>query len=165
MRIRVLASLAVLSCSHGAAFAQCAPAPDSPAFFRNLTEQRAAAKVSHDRAFFEQLLSDKFELKGVDGKVTPKQAFIEAELAATHLAQKDRFYAIRNFRLLEHRKGFVIASYVMTEGPTAGAKLQATESWQREVYKVENGLWHLAAIETAPPELAPPGDSTTAGAP
>ena len=52
--------LLLLPFSQAPAFAQCAPAPDSPYFFRNLAEQRAEAKLTEDRAFFESLLSEEF---------------------------------------------------------------------------------------------------------
>jgi hypothetical protein len=153
MRIAPVALLILLSWP-AAAFAQCAPAPDSPYFFRNLSQQRAQAKISVDRHFYEQLLSATFAIKGPDGKVIPREAFIDGELAATHGAHQQRYFSIRNFRLLEHRRGFVVANYLLTEGTKGGGETHASQFWLREIYKVEDGKWRLAAIEPTAPQPA-----------
>lgn len=154
MRWGTLGIAVVLAGWHAGAFAQCAPAPDSPYFFRNLTEQRAEAKISDDRGFFESLLSDSFEKRANDGHVVPKQTFIETELASNQLSPRKRFFAVRNFSLVEHRKGFVVASYLLTEGTTGGGETHATEHWFRDVYQVEDGKWRLASVESAQPASA-----------
>lgn len=51
--------------------------------------------------------------------------------------------AVRNFSLLEHRKGFVVASYELVKGGKG--------RWFRDVYRVEAGKWRLASSEAAPP--------------
>jgi hypothetical protein len=139
---------------HADAFGQCAPAPDSPYFFRNLTELRAAAKISGDRDFFENLLSETFEKRATDGRVVPKHAFIESEFASNQISSRKRFFVVRNFSLVEHRKGFVVASYLLTEGTTGGGETHATEHWFRDVYQVEVGKWRLAQVEAAQPATA-----------
>src|SRR5262245_52087189 len=143
MRWGVLGISVLMAGWHAGAFAQCAPAPDSPYFFRNLTEQRAEAKIADDREFYEKLLSEKFEQR-VDGQLVPKRAFIDGELAENPLSSRRRFFAVRNFTLVEHRKGFVVASYLITEGTTGDGETQATEHWFRDVYQVEDGKWRLA---------------------
>jgi hypothetical protein len=154
MRWGVLAISMLLAGWHTGASAQCAPAPDSPYFFRNLTQQRAEAKIADDRGFFEKLLSDKFEKHAADGAVLSKQTFIDGELAANRPAPGKPFFSVSNFSLLEHRKGFVVASYLLTEGTTGGGETRTTEHWFRDVYQVEDGKWRLASIETAPPATA-----------
>ena len=116
------------------ASAQCAPAPDSPYFFRDLTQHRAEARLAEDRAFFEKLLSATF---------ANRAAFIDGELAAEPAGEDKPVIAVRNFSLLEHRKGFVVTSYQLVEG-NAG-------HWFRDVYQVEDGQWRLASSEIAPP--------------
>ena len=153
MRWGVAAVSAMLAGWHASPFAQCAPAPDSPYFFRTLTEQRAEAKIADDRDFYERLLSEKFQQR-IDGQVVAKQAFIDVELASRELPSRKRFFAVRNFSLIEHRKGFVVASYLLTEGTTGGGETQATEHWFRDVYEVEDGQWRLSAVEAAQPATA-----------
>ena len=51
MRSRLAYLLLLLPFWQTPAFGQCAPAPDSPYFFRNLAEQRAEARLTEDRAF------------------------------------------------------------------------------------------------------------------
>ena len=117
------------------AFGQCAPGPDSSYFFRDLTQRRTAPRLSEDRAFFETLLSATF---------ANRAAYIDGEVAAAHRATRGKPpAAVRNFALLEHRKGFVVAKYQLVE---AGAA-----RWFRDVYQVEGGRWRLASSEIAPP--------------
>ncbi|HEV7608213.1 MAG TPA: hypothetical protein VGO61_12795 [Steroidobacteraceae bacterium] len=142
MRSRPCLVLLISVCWQPPTWAQCAPAPDSAYFFRNLAELRAEAKLAEDRSFYEGLLSEHFVTKDREGKALPKRAFIAKELAADHAAT--RYYAVRNFRLVEHRKGLAVANYLLVEGDT--------ESWRREVYEVEGGKWRLAAIEAGTPE-------------
>ena len=129
---------------HSTAFAQCAPAPDSAYFFRNLAELRAEAKLAENRSFYEGLLSEHFVATDQLGKPQPRLEFIENELAADRAAPHDRYYAVRNFRLIEHRKGLAVANYLLIEGQA--------ESWRREVYHVEDGKWRLVAVEPGMPE-------------
>ena len=114
--------------------AQCAPAPDSSYFFRDLTQRRAAAKLTEDRAFLEKLLSATF---------ANRAAFIDAELALGPDGPAKPGIAVRNFSLLEHRKGFVVASYQLVDGKA--------DRWFRDVYQVEGHEWRLASSEIAPP--------------
>jgi hypothetical protein len=114
--------------------AQCAPAPDSSYFFRNLTQQRADARLAEDRAFFEKLLSATF---------ANRNAFIDGELAADREPTAKLPAEVRDFSLLEHRKGFVVTSYQLVEGKIG--------HWFRDVYQVEDGKWRLASTGPAPP--------------
>ena len=132
------------------AIAQCAPAPDSPYFFRNLSEQRAEAKVAANPAVYEKLLSDTFLGHGLGGKQLSKREFIGAELAAPPSRAVRRFYAISNYTLLEHRKGYTVASYLLTEGMIGPGETHVVESQMREVYEVVDGQWRLASVEAAP---------------
>ena len=140
-----------------AAHGQCAPAPDSAYFFRNLSENRAEAKIADNRAYYDQLLSDSFVLKGRDGKQLARQEFIDAELAAGRAMGERPFFSIRDYTLLEHRKGHTVTRYRLVEGTTTGDATQAAEIWVHEVYEVLDGKWRLTAIELAP---GAPGDST-----
>lgn len=137
MRSR-LAFLLLLPLWHSPSFAQCAPAPDSPYFFRNLAEQRAEAKLASDRSFYESLLSEHF---------AGKEKFIEGELTTKHDPARKGFYAVRNFSLVEHRKGLAITSYLLVEGDIGEGKSNARETWQRETFEVEDGKWRLVSIE------------------
>src|SRR5215510_3469088 len=131
MRLRMAPFLLLLlPLWQSAAFAQCAPAPDSPYFFRNLAEQRAEAKLSADRGFYESLLSEKFSGKDHDGKALPRREFIDSELAGSRDAAHKGYYAVRNFSLVEHRKGLTITSYLLIEGDIEG-NANARETWQR----------------------------------
>jgi hypothetical protein len=149
MRSR-LALLLLLPLGHSVAFAQCAPAPDSPYFFRNLAEQRAEAKLASDRSFYESLLSEHFAGKDRAGKSLPRHEFIESELAMKHDSTRKGFYSVRNFSLVEHRKGLAITSYLLVEGDIGEDKSNARETWQREVFEVEDGKWRLVSIEEPP---------------
>jgi len=153
MQFRVATLLLLLPFGHSPALAQCAPAPDSPYFFRNLAEQRAEAKLTEDRAFYEKLLGAGFVAKGADGKSLPKREFIDLELASHPAASS--FYAVRDFRLDEHRKGMTVASYRLVEGNT-GKNSQVTETWKREVYEVVEGAWYLVSVENVEPRAAEP---------
>jgi len=153
MRSRLAYLLLLLPFWQAAAFAQCAPAPDSPYFFRNLAEQRAEAKLTEDRGFFESLLSDAFAAKGPGGKTVPKREFIDHQLAGHPAASRKGFYSVRDFRLDEHQKGMAVASYRLVEGDT-GNSAHVTETWQREVYEVQEGKWRLVSIENIEPRTA-----------
>ena len=140
------AGFLVLCLSLAAAWGQCAPAPDSPYFFRNLSEGRAEAKFADNRAYYDQLLSESFVSKGRDGQLAREQ-YIDRELAAGRTLGQQRFFSIRDFTLVEHRKGYTVASYRLIEGTTAAGAAPAAETWLREVYEVVNGKWRLTAIE------------------
>jgi hypothetical protein len=124
---------AILAVLAAGAHAQCAPAPDSSYFFRNLTQQRAEAKLAEDRAFFEKLLSTTF---------ANRAAFIDGELATDRERTGTPGVEVRDFSLLEHRKGFVVTSYRLVEGNTG--------QWFRDVYQVEDGKWRLASTTSVP---------------
>jgi len=144
--------LLLLPLWHASAFAQCAPAPDSPYFFRNLAEQRAEAKLASDRRFYESLLSEQFSGKDHAGKSMPREAFIDGALAAKHDAAHKGYYAVRNFSLVEHRPGLAVTRYLLIEGDTDNDST-AHETWQREVFEVQDGKWRLVSVEdTAAPD-------------
>jgi hypothetical protein len=106
----------LLACAwQSTALAQCAPAPDSPYFFRNLAEQR-----------------------------------ISAELAAKPAATGKRFFFISNYTLLEHRKGYTVASYLLTEGVNNHGQAQVSETQMRELYEVVDGQWRLSSAQAEP---------------
>jgi hypothetical protein len=151
MRLRMAPFLLVLLAGpgHSTAFAQCAPAPDSAYFFRNLAEQRAEAKLADDRSFYESLLSEAFFGKDRAGKALQRQAFIDRELAQKP-AHKG-FYAVRNFSLVEHRKGLAVTSYLLIEGDIGEGKSNARETWQRETFEVQDGKWRLVSVDDTPP--------------
>ena len=162
MQVRLASLLLLLPLWHSLSFAQCAPAPDSPYFFRNLAEARAEAKLASDRSFYEGLLSEHFSGKDHDGKALPRQEFIESELAVKHDATRKGFYTVRNFSLVEHRKGLAITSYLLVEGDIGEGNSNARETWQREVFEVQDGKWRLVSIEDTGPQTAqqienPPG--------
>lgn len=146
MRI-LLAALLVLSLAPCAAFAQCAPAPDSSYFFRNLSQQRAAAKIAGDRKVFEAQLSETFTSHDAAGHVLSRQEFIDAQLSDHH-ATANRSFAISDYTLTEHVKGHTVATYRLREGTR---ELQVTE-----VYEVVERQWRLATVEIAPVEMAQP---------
>jgi len=153
MRSPLTTLLLLLPFWQAPAFAQCAPAPDSPYFFRNLAEQRAEARLTEDRAFFEGLLSEQFAAKDRGGKTVPKREFIDHLLASHAAASRTGFYSVRDFRLDEHQKGLAVASYRLVEGDT-GNNAHVTETWQREVYEVQEGKWHLVSVENVEPRVA-----------
>lgn len=160
-RMRSALALLLASCLwQTAAFGQCAPAPDSPYFFRNLSEERAEAKIAEDPAVFQKLLSDTFQSRSADGKPLSKRDFIAGELASKPARAGRRFYAISNYTLIEHRKGYTVASYLLTEGVTGDGQAQVAESQLREVYEVIDGQWRLASIDMAPVAAGePPGQA------
>jgi len=148
-RMRFLAAallITVATTAHG----QCAPAPDSAYFFRDLSEKRAAAKLAEDRAYFEGLLSDAFATHGVDGNSMSRKDFIDAELAEFRASPSRPFFAISNYRLIEHRKGYTVVSYELREGTTANGETHMVELQIREVYEVQDGKWRLASVDSAP---------------
>ena len=161
MRSSLAYLLLLLPFWHAPSFAQCAPAPDSPYFFRNLAEQRAEAKLAENRSFYDELLSDGFLGKNSRGKQLPKNDFIDSELAATHTEPHKGFYAVRDFSLVEHRKGFAMTTYRLVEGSTGNGAARAIESWQREIYEVEGGKWRLMSIEDIQPAAAQTAKPTT----
>src|SRR6185295_3015390 len=111
MRMRLAYLLVLVPLWHAPSFAQCAPAPDSPYFFRNLAEERAEARLASNRSFYESLLSEHFAGKDHNGKTLPRREFIESELAVNRDASRKGFYTVRDFSLVEHRKGLAITSY------------------------------------------------------
>jgi hypothetical protein len=154
MRSRLAPLLLLLSLWHSPSFGQCAPAPDSPYFFRNLAEQRAEAKLAADRTFYESLLSDHFSGKDHNGKALPRQEFIESELSVKREASRKGFYTVRNFSLVEHHKGLAITSYLLVEGDIGEGNSNAHETWQREVFEVQDGKWRLVSIDDTEPRTA-----------
>ena len=132
------------------ALGQCAPAPDSAYFFRNLSEQRAEARIAGTRETYEKLLGMGFFAKRLSGEIQDKRAFIDTELADGSASNRRPFYSIREYTLVEHRKGFTVASYLLIEGTTGGGETRAVESWQRETYEVQDGQWRLTGIEIVP---------------
>jgi hypothetical protein len=152
MRSRLM-TLLLLPLWHSPSFAQCAPGPDSPYFFRNLAEQRAEAKLASDRSFYESLLSEHFAGKD-HGKTVARQEFIESELAVNRESTRKGFYSVRDFSLVEHRQGLAITNYLLIEGDIGEGKSNARETWQREVFEVQNGKWRLVSIEDTEPKPA-----------
>ena len=133
-----------------AAVAQCAPAPDSAYFFRNLSEQRAEARIAGNRAFYDDLLSPDFKAPRTEGTPLDKKAWIDRELAARNDPERRPFFSIRDYKLVEHRKGFAMVSYLLIEGSTGGGETRAVETLHREVYEVQNGEWRLSVVEISP---------------
>jgi hypothetical protein len=146
----ILAGLLLACLWQSVAFAQCAPAPDSAYFFRNLSESRAEAKIAADRAVYDKQLSAAFESKTADGKTLSKDDYIAAELAANHADPSRRFYSIANYTLVEHRQGHTVATYLLREGTTDNGVTHMVELQLRETYEVEGGKWRLSSVEVAP---------------
>jgi hypothetical protein len=132
--------------------AQCAPAPDSPYFFRDLSEERAEAKIAENRKFYDDLLTDSFAARGAGGKSASKAEYITAQLSENRAPPNRRFYSISNYTLIEHRQGHTVATYLLREGITADGKTRIFESQMRETYEVQDGRWRLAAVEASPAE-------------
>ena len=163
MRLRMASSLLLLlPLWQSAAFAQCALAFDSAYFFRTLAEQRAEAKLSADRSFYESLLSEKFAGRDHAGKSLPRREFIDGELAGNHDPAHKGYYAVRNFSLVEHRKGLTITNYLLIEGDIEGNS-NARETWQREVFEVQDGKWRLVSVEDTGPRSAQTANNPTGG--
>jgi hypothetical protein len=133
-----------------AASAQCAPAPDSAYFFRNLSEQRAEARIARNRPFYDTLLSANFTAPRTEAAPLDKNAFIDRELGAREDTNRRQFFSIRDYKLVEHRKGFAVVSYLLIEGSTGDGETRAVESWHRESYEVQNGQWRLRTVEVSP---------------
>lgn len=131
------------------AHAQCAPAPDSPYFFRDLSEERAEAKIAENRKFYDDLLTDSFAARGAGGKSASKAEYITAELSENRAPSNHRFYSISNYTLVEHQQGHTVATYLLREGITADGKTRIFESQMRETYEVLEGRWRLAAVEAS----------------
>jgi hypothetical protein len=147
-----LAAALIVCLSQSAAHAQCAPAPDSPYFFRDLAEGRAEAKIAENHKFYEELLTDSFLAREAGGKPVSKAEYITAELAQTRAPANRRFYSISDYTLVEHVQGHTVATYVLREGITADGKTRIYESRQRETYEVQDGRWRLTAIDSSPAE-------------
>ena len=145
-----LAGILLTCLWNSAAFAQCAPAPDSAYFFRDLSEERAEAKIAADRAVYEKLLSPGFESKSADGRQISRDAYIASEITPVAEAARRRFYSISNYTLVEHRKGHTVATYLLREGTSGNGETRIVERQVRETYEVENGKWRLAAVESSP---------------
>ena len=135
---------------HSTASAQCAPAPDSAYFFRDLSEERAEAKIAADRAVYEKLLSPAFESKSADGRQISRDAYIASEITPVAEAARRRFYSISNYTLVEHRKGHTVATYLLRESATEGSPEPVRETQFTEVYEVVGRQWRLTAVETKP---------------
>ncbi len=144
---------ALLACLwQSAAHAQCAPAPDSPYFFRDLSEERAEAKIAENRKFYDDLLTDSFAAHEAGGKPVTKAEYITAELSQNHAPPSQRFYSISNYTLVEHQQGRTVATYLLREGVTTDGRTRLLESQMRETYEVRDGHWRLTAVETSPTE-------------
>jgi hypothetical protein len=149
--MRSALAAALLTCFwHAAVHAQCAPAPDSAYFFRDLAEGRAEAKIAENRRFYDELLTDSFAAREAAGKPASKAEFIAAELAQSQAPRNQRFYSISDFTLVEHVQGHTVATYVLREGITADGKTRIYESRLRETYEVQDGRWRLTALESSP---------------
>jgi hypothetical protein len=153
MRV-VFAALSMCVLAEPAALAQCAPAPDSAYFFRGLSEQRAEASLTADRAVYEKLLADRFTGQTPDGASQSREDFIATEIAAQQPSGTRRFYAIRDYTLLEHRVGYTVATYVLIEGVTGSQDSRLSEARLREVYEVVDGRWRLTSVERQPVQPA-----------
>ena len=150
-RMRILsATVCLVVLAPSAAFAQCAPAPDSAYFFRNLSEQRAQARIDGDRAVYESQLSDTFASRDADGRTVSRAAFIEAELKADRDSPRAHVFSISNYTLVEHRKGHTVATYLLRESATEGSPEPVRETQFTEVYEVVGRQWRLTAVETKP---------------
>ena len=157
---RLLAILLAACPWQGAALAQCAPAPDSAYFFRDLSEQRAAARIAGNRAFFERLLSETFTARESDGRQLSKVDFIATELGTNQTGKERRSYAISDYRFAEHRQGHTVVTYLLREGVAAGTVARVGEYRLRETYEVIDGQWRLTSVET----IAEPGDAPSRAA-
>ena len=137
--MRTLLAGSLLACLwQSVAFGQCAPAPDSAYFFRNLSEQRAEARNTADRKVYEHLLGEHFASPGANGKSLSKDEFIAIELARSPVDPRQNFYSISNYTLLEHRQGHTVSSYLLRE-VTAVNGTAHVAAWQlREVYEVQD---------------------------
>lgn len=144
--MRPLLAALLLTCLLPAAHSQCAPAPDSPYFFRGLSERRAEARIAADRAAYEGLLGEGFVYRGADGRTQTRDEFIAAQLTPRPANLGHDFYAIREFKLVEHRTDYTVANYLLIEG-TSGKSPHTAETWMREVYEVQKGKWLLTAVE------------------
>jgi hypothetical protein len=72
----------------------------------------------------------------------PDSSYFFRDLTQRRASAMKPACAVRNFSLLEHRKGFVVASYELVNGGTG--------RWFRDVYQVEGGKWRLASSAAAP---------------
>jgi hypothetical protein len=72
----------------------------------------------------------------------PDSSYFFRDLTQRRASAMKPALAVRNFSLLEHRKGFVVASYELVKGGRG--------RWFRDVYRVEAGKWRLASSKVAP---------------
>jgi hypothetical protein len=150
-RMRFVLAAALLTCFWQCAHAQCAPAPDSAYFFRDLSEERAEAKIAENRKFYDNLLSESFTARVADGKPLSRAEYITAELSDDdHAASSHRFFSISNYTLVEHVQGHTVATYLLREVGTSAGKTRILESQLRETYEVQDGRWRLMAVEVTP---------------
>jgi len=145
----LLATVCLAALAPSAAVAQCAPAPDSAYFFRNLSEQRAQARIDGDRRVYESQLSDTFAARDADGRPVSRTAFIDAELKGEH-APPTQAFSISNYMLVEHRKGHTVATYLLREGASDANQAPVREIQLTEVYEVVDRQWRLTAVEARP---------------
>lgn len=155
-----LATLLLFFLLTSGASAQCAPAPDSAYFFRDLSEKRAEARIAGNRAFYEGLLSADFVSPRTNAASLDKRGFIDRELQSLGASNRRPFYSIREYSLVEHRKGFALVKYLLIEGTTGGGETRVVESWHREAYESLDGQWRLKLVE-----ISPVGDEALARAP
>jgi hypothetical protein len=149
-RMRVLlATVSLIALAPAAGFAQCAPGPDSAYFFRNLSEQRAQARIDGDREVYESQLSKTFAARGADGRPLSREAFIDAELGGERAARA-RTFSISNYTLVEHRKGHTVATYLLREDAASRDQAPPRELQLTEVYEVVDRRWRLTTVEVKP---------------
>jgi uncharacterized protein DUF4440 len=151
---RVLAVFSLLAVS--TAFAKAPQKPGSPEFFRELTEQRAAANVAGDRAFYEKLLSKDFVIVGDNGVVTPKTEYLDIEFGSKRPKEMQPFYSFSDFRVVAARPNLAVISYIKTEGMKVGEQTFAADARRLDTYALEDGQWRLLAMAalriTKPPK-------------
>lgn len=156
-RMRTLLAGTLLACLwQSAAFGQCAPAPDSAYFFRNLSEHRAEARNTANRKAYEHLLGEHFASPGADGRLLSKDEFIALELARSPADPHQSFSSISDYTLLEHRQGHTVSSYLLREVTSLNGTTQVTAWRVKEVYEVQDGEWRLVSVEATaePPRTA-----------
>jgi hypothetical protein len=158
MRMR-LGTVWLLGLAPAASLAQCAPGPDSAYFFRNLSEQRAQARIDGDRKVYEAQLSASFAAHAADGRPLSREAFIDAELRGEPAA-RGRTFSISNYTLVEHRKGHTVATYLLREDVGSQGGVRPRELQLTEVYEVVDSQWRLTTVDVKP--AAPPRRPTGA---
>lgn len=155
MRNILIAALVSLLAGMSAAWAQMPPKVDTPQFFRDLTERRANAYLSGDRAFYEELLSTDFVMMGDNGALSKKDAYLDAEFAAGHSDKMKPFFSITDFDVIALRKDFAVVSYLKTEGMQIGEQTFSADARRLDTYALENGQWRLISM-VASRVLKPP---------